>query len=129
VTHNEKLTVCLDTCHIHDAGYDIVSDFDGVLTEFDKIIGLDRIQVINVNDGKNVRGASKDRHENIGFGHIGFDPLNYIVHLYTFKNIHKILEKAYVREDRNNKKSQYKYEIEMLKSQTYNENLRELILN
>ena len=76
VHYNEKLTVCLDTCHIHDAGYDIVSDFDGVLTEFDKVIGLDRIQVIHVNDSKNERGASKDRHENIGFGHIGFDPLN-----------------------------------------------------
>lgn len=129
VTHNEKLTVCLDTCHIHDAGYDIVSDFDGVLTEFDKIIGLDRIQVIHVNDSKNIRGASKDRHENIGFGHIGFDPLNYIVHLDTFKDIPKILETPYVGEDKNNKKSPYKYEIEMLKSQTFNENLRELILS
>lgn len=129
VTHNEKLTVCLDTCHIHDAGYDIVSDFEGVLTEFDKIIGLDRIQVIHVNDSKNERGASKDRHENIGFGHIGFDPLNYIVHLDTFKDIPKILETPFVGEDKKNKKSPYKQEIDMLKSGKFNENLLEMILN
>lgn len=129
VTYNEKLTVCLDTCHIHDAGYDIVSDFDGVLTEFDKIVGLDRIQVIHVNDSKNERGASKDRHENIGFGHIGFDPLNYIVHLDTFKEIPKILETPFVGEDKKNKKSPYKEEIAMLKSKQFNENLLELIMN
>lgn len=129
VNYNEKLTVCLDTCHIHDAGYDIVSDFDGVLTEFDKIIGLDRIQVIHVNDSKNERGASKDRHENIGFGHIGFDPLNYIVHLDTFKAIPKILETPFVGEDKKNKKPPYKEEIAMLKSKQFNENLLELIMN
>src|SRR5699024_8919322 len=67
VTHNERLSVCLDTCHIHDAGYDVVRDFDGVLNEFDKMIGVDRIKVIHVNDSKNERGAAKDRHENIGF--------------------------------------------------------------
>lgn len=128
VHYNEKLTVCLDTCHIHDAGYDIVSDFDGVLTEFDKVIGLDRIQVIHVNDSKNERGASKDRHENIGFGHIGFDPLNYIVHLDTFKDIPKILETPFVGEEKNNKRPPYKEEIAMLKSKQFNENLLELIM-
>src|SRR5699024_3405457 len=102
VTHNEKLTVCLDTCHIHDAGYDRVSDFEGVLTEFDKIIGLDRIQVIHVNDSKNVCGASKERHENIGFGYIGFDSLNYIVHLDTFNIILKILQAPDVGDVDNN---------------------------
>src|SRR5699024_5334760 len=122
VHYNEKLTVCLDTCHIHDAGYDIVSDFDGVLTVFDKIIGLDRIQVIHVNDSNNERGASKDRHENIGFGHIGFDPLNYIVHLDTFKDIPKILETPFVGEEKNNKRPPYKEEIAMLKSKQFNEN-------
>lgn len=128
VHYNDKLTVCLDTCHIHDAGYDIVSDFEGVLTEFDKIIGLDRIKVIHVNDSKNERGASKDRHENIGFGHIGFDPLNYIVHLDRFKDIPKILETPYVGEDKKNRKSPYKEEIAMLKSKQFNENLLELIM-
>src|SRR5699024_109488 len=115
VTHNEKLTVCLDTCHIHDSGYDIVKDFDGVLSEFDKIIGLDRIQVIHVNDSKNERGAQKDRHENIGFGHIGFDPLHYIVHLDDFKDIPKILETPYVGEDKKKRKPPYKFEIDMIK--------------
>ncbi|CAM5252293.1 putative endonuclease 4 OS=Lysinibacillus sphaericus OX=1421 GN=nfo PE=3 SV=1 [Lysinibacillus sphaericus] len=80
VTHNERLSVCFDTCHTHDAGYNIVEDFDGVLNEFDKIIGVDRIKVLHINDSKNVRGAGKDRHENIGFGHIGFDALKYVVH-------------------------------------------------
>ena len=80
VTHNDKLSVCMDTCHIHDAGYNIVEDFDGVLNEFDKIVGIDRIKVLHINDSKNERGAHKDRHENIGFGHIGFDALSYIVH-------------------------------------------------
>src|SRR5690625_3355714 len=61
VTHNEKLSVCLDTCHIHDAGYDVVNDFDGVLDRFDKMIGIDRLKVIHVNDSKNEQGASKDR--------------------------------------------------------------------
>ncbi|TKJ04754.1 deoxyribonuclease IV, partial [Bacillus cereus] len=67
VKYNEKLSVCFDTCHTHDAGYDIVNDFDGVLNEFDKIVGIDRLQVLHINDSKNVRGAGKDRHENIGF--------------------------------------------------------------
>ena len=65
----------MDTCHIHDAGYDIVNDFDGVLNEFDKLIGLDRLKVLHINDSKNICGAAKDRHENIGFGEIGFDAL------------------------------------------------------
>ncbi|HEY9581789.1 MAG TPA: deoxyribonuclease IV, partial [Savagea sp.] len=75
VTNNERLSITFDTCHVHDAGYDIVHDLDGVLAEFDKIIGLDRLKVLHINDSKNQRGARKDRHENIGFGHIGFDPL------------------------------------------------------
>ena len=72
---NHKLGVCLDTCHIHDAGYD-VSQFDQILNEFDRIIGLDRLKVIHVNDSKNVQGAKKDRHANLGEGHIGFDALS-----------------------------------------------------
>lgn len=80
VTHNELLSVTFDTCHTHDAGYDIVNDFDGVLNEFDKIIGVDRLKVLHINDSKNERGAHKDRHANIRFGHIGFDALHYIVH-------------------------------------------------
>ncbi|MFK4054885.1 deoxyribonuclease IV [Staphylococcus warneri] len=129
VTHNERLSICFDTCHTHDAGYNIKDDFDGVLNEFDKIIGVDRIKVVHVNDSKNEQGAHKDRHENIGFGHIGFDGLNYVVHHDTFKDIPKILETPYVGEDKKNKKPPYKHEIEMLKSQTFDPNLKEKILN
>lgn len=119
VTHNERLSVCFDTCHVHDAGYDIVGDFDGVLDEFDKIVGKDRISVIHVNDSKNERGAKKDRHENIGFGHIGFKPLSYIVHHPEFQTVPKILETPFVGEDPKNKVAPYKFEIEMLKAKTF----------
>ena len=129
VTLNDRLSVCFDTCHVHDAGYDIVNDFDGVLNEFDKIVGLDRIKVVHVNDSKNPMGAHKDRHENIGFGHIGFDALNYIVHHDAFKTIPKILETPYVGEDKKDKKPPYKFEIEMLKNQTFDEDLKNKILN
>ena len=114
VTNNERLSVTLDTCHIHDAGYDIVGDLDGVLTEFDRTVGLERIQVLHINDSKNERGAGKDRHENIGFGHIGFDPLAEIVHLKEFETIPKILETPYVGEDKKNRKAPYAVEIDML---------------
>lgn len=129
VNHNDRLSVCFDTCHTHDAGYNVKEDFDGVLNEFDKIIGVDRIKVVHVNDSKNDIGAHKDRHENIGFGYIGFDALNYVVHHDTFKDIPKILETPYVGEDKKNKKPPYKHEIEMLKSQTFDPNLKEKILN
>ncbi len=119
VTHNERLSVCFDTCHVHDACYDIVGDFEGVLNEFDQIIGTDRISVIHVNDSKNERGARKDRHENIGFGHIGFEPLSYIVHHPGFQAIPKILETPFVGADPKNKVAPYKVEIDMFKSNTF----------
>lgn len=128
VTHNEKLSICLDTCHIHDAGYNVSEDFDGVINEFDKIIGIDRIKVVHVNDSKNVQGAGKDRHENIGFGHIGFDALHYVVHHDAFKNVPKILETPYVGEDKKNKRAPYKYEIEMLKKGVFDEDLKSKIM-
>jgi deoxyribonuclease IV len=121
VTHNEKLSVCFDTCHTHDAGYNIVEDFDGVLEEFDRIIGLERLKVLHINDSKNPRGSRKDRHENIGFGHIGFAALNYIVHHPQLDDIPKILETPYVGEDKNHKKPPYKHEIAMLRAQTFDE--------
>lgn len=128
VTHNDRLSICFDTCHTHDAGYNIKEDFDGVLNEFDKIIGLDRIKVVHLNDSKNEQGAHKDRHENIGFGHIGFDALNYVVHHDVFKDIPKILETPYVGEDKKNKKPPYKFEIEMLKAQQFDSELKDKIL-
>lgn len=129
VTHNNRLSICFDTCHTHDAGYNIKNDFDGVLNEFDKIIGIDRIKVVHVNDSKNEQGAHKDRHENIGFGYIGFDALNNVVHHEAFKDIPKILETPYVGEDKKNKKPPYRFEIEMLKSQIFDPKLKEKILN
>ena len=125
----EKLSVTLDTCHIHDAGYPVRDDFDFVLEEFDRIIGLDRLKVIHVNDSKNPQGASKDRHENIGFGEIGFDALNAIVHHPKLAHLPKILETPFVGEDKKNKKAPYLYEIDMLKKQTFNPHLLENILN
>jgi len=129
VTHNENLSVCMDTCHIHDAGYDVVNDFDGVLNEFDKIIGIDRIKVVHVNDSKNEKGAHKDRHENIGFGHIGFKALHYVINHPQLMNLPKILETPYVGEDKKNKKAPYKYEIEMIKSGNFDSKLKETIMN
>ncbi|WP_164216134.1 deoxyribonuclease IV [Virgibacillus sp. YIM 98842] len=129
VTHNENLSVCLDTCHIHDAGYDVVDDFDGVLNEFDKTVGIDRIKVVHVNDSKNEKGARKDRHENIGFGHIGFEPLHYVINHPQLENLPKILETPYVGEDKKNKKAPYKHEIEMIKAGKFDPDLKEKIIN
>lgn len=113
VPNNERLGVCLDTCHISDAGYDL-NDFDTVLKEFDEIIGLDRLLVVHVNDTKNPLGAHKDRHENIGYGYLGFDILNKVVHHPLLNGIPKILETPYY-----NEKAPYKQEIEMLRSGKY----------
>lgn len=121
VTYNEKLSVCFDTCHTHDSGYDIVNDFDGVMKNFDHIIGKERIAVFHINDSKNVRGASKDRHANIGYGKIGFEALSRIVHHPEFENVPKILETPYIPSPLDEKKSlpPYKHEIEMLKANAF----------
>ena len=114
VTHQHLLGVCIDTCHMHDAGYDITS-FDAILEEFDQTIGLERLKVVHVNDSKNVKGARKDRHANIGYGEIGFDALNYIIHHPKLENIPKILETPYVGEQ-----APYGIEIEMFRNQEFN---------
>lgn len=114
---SNRLGVCLDTCHINDAGYD-VSNIDEVLSKFDSIIGLDRLKVIHLNDSKNLRGARKDRHENIGFGTIGFDNLLKYVFDERLKDVPKILETPYF-----NKKPPYKDEIKMLKEKKFNKDL------
>lgn len=130
VVHNEKLRVCFDTCHTHDSGYDIINDFDGVIDQFDKLIGKDQIAVFHLNDSKNPSGAMKDRHENIGHGYIGFDAINNIAHHKDFMNIPKILETPYVTIPENDKKSlpPYKYEIDMLRKGVFNEMLIDDIL-
>lgn len=123
VVYNEKLSVCLDTCHVNDAGYDVVKDFDGVLNQFDRIIGLDRLKVIHLNDSKNPIGARKDRHENIGLGYIGFDALCYIANHKQLENIPKILETPYVSMNSTYKRAPYKWEIKMLREQEFDNNL------
>ena len=109
----ERLGVCLDTCHINDAGYD-VADIDNVLKEFDKIIGLDKLLVIHVNDTKNPKGAHKDRHENIGYGYLGFETLCNVIHNPLLKGIPMILETPYYEGN-----PPYKKEIEMLRNKTF----------
>lgn len=118
VEHHELLGVCLDTCHLHDAGYDLTK-FDDILEEFDEKIGLDRLLVVHVNDSKNVCGAHKDRHENIGYGYIGFETLNKIVHHPKLKDVPKILETPYI-----DAHAPYKEEIEMFVHQTFNSGLK-----
>lgn len=95
VTYNDKLRVCLDTCHMHDSGYDIIHDFDRVIDKLDKLIGKEQVAAIHINDSKNPCGSRKDRHANIGMGHIGFDALYAIVHHPAFPEIPKILETPY----------------------------------
>lgn len=116
VVHNDKLRVCFDTCHTHDAGYDIIHDFDGVIGHFDEVIGKDQIAVFHINDSKNACGASKDRHENIGKGGIGFEALHRIVHHPDFLEIPKILETPYIPDpdDAKKKNPPYREEIQRL---------------
>ena len=90
--HPEHLGICLDTCHVHDAGYDIIDDLDGVLTEFDRVIGLDRLKALHINDSKNPRGARKDRHEKIGEGCIGLDAILRIVGHPALRHLPMLLE-------------------------------------
>ena len=113
----ERLRVCFDTCHVNDAGYDLVDDYEGTLARFDELVGLDQIAVIHVNDSMNPRGAHKDRHANIGEGSIGFEPLRRIVHDERFAAIPKILETPWRCEEGSTKKTlpPYKEEIALLR--------------
>lgn len=130
VVHNEKLRVCFDTCHTSDSGYDIIRRFDDVIREFDHILGKEQIAVFHINDSKNVPGAAKDRHENIGFGQIGFDALNYIVRHPDFEDIPKILETPWIPSPDDRKKSYppYKHEIAMLRKGVFDPGLKEKVL-
>jgi len=124
VEYNDKVKVCLDTCHINDAGYDL-NDFNKVLEEFDTIIGLEKLACIHINDSKNIKGSHKDRHENLGIGSIGFDNLINIIYHPRLECIPKILETPYVVDINTNKKSYppYKFEIDMIKNKKINDNL------
>lgn len=115
--YGDQIKVCMDTCHIHDAGYNL-QHFDDILAQFDQIIGLEHLVCLHINDSKNINGARKDRHANIGFGEIGFDILKTIVHHPKLMHVVKILETPYV-----NGKAPYKQEIAMLKEAIFDEDV------
>lgn len=118
ITHNDRLTVCFDTCHTHDAGYDIIDDFDGVMEEFDRIIGLDRLAVFHINDSKNFRGAGKDRHAPVGAGLIGFKALHNIVIHEVAKDKPIILETPWIGKEKKEQRPMYEAEIALLSGNT-----------
>jgi deoxyribonuclease-4 len=114
VEFNNKLTVCMDTCHIHDAGYDIVNDLDGVLRHFDRTVGLDKLGVIHLNDSKNPRGASKDRHAPLGSGWIGFEAMNNIANHSSLAHLPMILETPWIGKEDKTQRPMYEVEIALL---------------
>ena len=124
VEDKEHIGVCLDTCHLNDGGYDI-ANFDEILDRVDRIIGLNKVGCVHINDSKNECGAHKDRHENFGFGQIGFDNLIKVIYNECLKDVPKILETPYVDKDF----APYKYEIEMIRSRKFDPDLIEKIRN
>lgn len=122
VDYKENIGVCLDTCHLSDSGYDI-SDFDKLLEEFDKVVGLSYVKCIHINDSKNPMSSHKDRHENIGFGFLGFDNLINIIYHPKLEDVPKILETPWVE-----KLPPYKYEIEMIRKREFDEDLKSKII-
>jgi deoxyribonuclease-4 len=115
VQANERLTVCLDTCHVHDAGYDIVNDLDGVLSQFDRIVGLQRLAVIHLNDSKNPRGAGKDRHAPIGAGYIGSRAMQAVVQHEKLRHLPMVLETPWIGRDDARARPMYEMEIALLR--------------
>ncbi|CAM2868030.1 deoxyribonuclease IV [Levilactobacillus brevis] len=126
--HNDQLSVCFDTCHTSDAGYAIATDFDGVLNEFDHVIGLDRLKVVHLNDSKNPQGSHKDRHTNIGLGTLGFDVLNAAAHHPQLTTVPKIMETPVIGPDRKHGVNPHGYEVAMLKHQQFNPDLEADVL-
>lgn len=129
--NSSNIGVCLDTCHLNDAGYNI-NNFNEILDEFDRLIGINKIKCVHINDSKNVLGAHKDRHENLGFGTIGFENLLNVINNDKLKDVPKILETPYVSKNDGDKElayPPYKFEIEMIKSGVFNNNLIEDIRN
>ena len=123
VKSKKNIGVCMDTCHMNDAGYD-VTDFDKLLDYFDEVVGIDFLKCIHINDSKNIKGAHKDRHENLGFGTIGFDSLISIIYNERIKDIPKILETPYVGD-----KAPYKLEIDMIKNKEFDDKLIKKLSN
>lgn len=118
VCNQSRVSVCFDTCHTHDAGYDVKDDFEGVIRHFDHVIGKEKISVFHINDSKNEKGAAKDRHENIGFGFLGFDALMNVIYHPDFEHIPKILETPYVDD-----KPPYFEEINMIRHRLFDPEL------
>ena len=129
IKNKPRIGICLDTCHINDAGYD-VSNFNSVLDKFDEVIGLDYLQCIHINDSKNICGSHKDRHANIGFGTIGFDNLINVIYNKRIERIPKILETPYVGEsddDKNRLYPPFMFEIEMIRNKKFDDRLLDKI--
>ena len=127
IEKKELIGVCLDTCHLNDSGVDI-SRFDEYLDEFDEIIGLDRIQVVHINDSKNPLGSKKDRHELIGYGTIGFDALINVIYNPRLDNIPFILETPRIGNSEDDKARiypPYKFEVEEIIKKKFNENIKQ----
>lgn len=121
VEEKSKIGVCLDTCHLNDSGYNI-ENFDAILDEFDRIIGLQYVHCIHINDSKNIKGAKKDRHENFGYGTIGFNTLINIVYNKRLENIPKILETPWIKD-----RAPYKEEIKMIINKDFDTKLKEIV--
>lgn len=131
VIFKDKVMVCMDTCHLSDSGYDITK-FDELIEEFDNVVGLSKLACIHINDSKNIPGSHKDRHENIGFGNLGFDNIINIIYNDRIKHIPKILETPYIGDTDDSKERiypPYKFEIEMIKNKKFDSNLLENIRN
>lgn len=126
VNNKKCIGVCLDTCHLNDSGIDL-NNIDSYLKKFDNLIGIDKIKCVHINDSKNIVGSHKDRHENIGFGTIGFDTILKVLNNELLSKVPKILETPYVGE--NKEYPPYKFEIEMLKNNKFNPNLIQDIIN
>ena len=127
VKYNDKIMICFDTCHMNDNGFDM-SNFDKILDEFDSIIGLNKLGCIHINDSKNEKGMKKDRHENFGFGTIGFDNLINVIYNPRIENVPKILETPWIKTE-GGTYPPYKFEIEMIKKKKYDSNVIEKIIN
>ncbi|KND62613.1 deoxyribonuclease IV [Candidatus Phytoplasma phoenicium] len=119
INNPKRIAICFDTCHVFDAGYDIQNNFESVINELVSWIDLKYLTVFHINDSKNPLGSKKDRHENIGYGHIGFESLMKIIYHPTFLHVPKILETPYI-----NSLPPYKEEIEMIKNKQFNLNLK-----
>lgn len=127
--NSNNIGVCIDTCHLNDSGYDM-HNFDAFLEEFEQTIGIEKIKCIHINDSKNPVSSHKDRHENVGYGSIGFESILNIINNSQLKNVPKILETPYVSSGLKDRDiPPYKFEIEMIKAGKFNKNLLDDIRN